>query len=306
LTQPLLRSAQPLTQPLLRSAHPLTQPLLRSAQPLTLRVGSCILPNRTIHTYRRLRTAVSLSECELLRLPKAKMRHLIVTHGDLRVAFRKLAARFLRMLASVCIQDTCSCVCMCVYILTHVLAFRQLNIHTYKHAFIRFKTLFLHSRGQTCACIHTYIHTYIHTRIQESQDPASPIHDEEKHVHIWSAWQDGKIPDKCRLPGKVCMCIYLCACVYVCRCVYGVHGKGERHATSGKGERHVTSGKGERHVTSGKGERHVPSGKGERHVTSGKGERHVTSTELLTYLTGVCRLSRKARICRWRCVYMCV
>lgn len=49
-------------------------------------------------TGRRLRTAVSLSECELLRMSKESLQNLVLLHGELRVSYRRLALRFLRML----------------------------------------------------------------------------------------------------------------------------------------------------------------------------------------------------------------
>lgn len=49
-------------------------------------------------TGRRLRTAVSISECELLRMSKENFKALILSHGELRVSYRKLVARHLGIL----------------------------------------------------------------------------------------------------------------------------------------------------------------------------------------------------------------
>jgi len=50
-------------------------------------------------TGRRLRTAVSISECELLRMSKENFRDLILAHGELRVSYRQLALRHVNNMA---------------------------------------------------------------------------------------------------------------------------------------------------------------------------------------------------------------
>jgi hypothetical protein len=88
-------------------------------------------------TGRRMRTATSITECELLRMSKDNFKYLMVTHVPLRVVYRRLAQKFVAML------------------------------------------------------------------YREAAEPKSPLHDAEKHVHIFSAWQKGKIPEECRVVGKV-------------------------------------------------------------------------------------------------------
>ena len=88
-------------------------------------------------TGRRMRTAVSITECELLRMSKESLKSLIVTHGELRVAYRRLAQNFISMI------------------------------------------------------------------LKEAADHNSPMHSLDKQVHIYGAWQKGKIPDSLRVQGKV-------------------------------------------------------------------------------------------------------
>ena len=88
-------------------------------------------------TGRRMRTATSITECELLRMSKDNFKYLMVTHMPLRVVYRQLAQKFVAML------------------------------------------------------------------YREAAEPNSPLHDVEKHVHIFGAWQKGKVPEECRVLGKV-------------------------------------------------------------------------------------------------------
>jgi hypothetical protein len=47
---------------------------------------------------RRMRTAVAVSECELLRMSKENFKDLILTHGELRLEYRRLTCRFTEMI----------------------------------------------------------------------------------------------------------------------------------------------------------------------------------------------------------------
>jgi hypothetical protein len=88
-------------------------------------------------TGRRMRTAVSISECELLRMSKENFQTLILANSELRVAYRRLAQKF------------------------------------------------------------------VYRLLEEAANPKSPIHDIDKHVHIYASWQKDKIPDDLRIHGKI-------------------------------------------------------------------------------------------------------
>jgi hypothetical protein len=88
-------------------------------------------------TGRRMRTAVSISECELLRMSKENFQTLILANSELRVAYRRLAQKF------------------------------------------------------------------VYRLLEEAANPKSPIHDIDKHVHIYASWQKDKIPDDLRIQGRI-------------------------------------------------------------------------------------------------------
>jgi hypothetical protein len=86
---------------------------------------------------RRMRTAVALTECELLRMSKDHFAHLILSNDELRLQYRKLVCKFMRIIK------------------------------------------------------------------EETMNLDSPVHDMGKMVHIWSAWQTGKVAENLRTNAKL-------------------------------------------------------------------------------------------------------